>query len=87
MSEMVERVAKAVGEVLYGAADPVDTPNNWARSMDAARAAITAMREPTEEMRQRGGSTLLLHEYEPDGPEGSRDVWQSMIDAALAERK
>ena len=46
-STMVERVAKAIGDECYGWVDARETPNTWAISVDAARAAIEAMMEPT----------------------------------------
>lgn len=51
MGEMIERVARAIGDSYDGDVNPVDTPNSWARALSAARAAIEAMREPTPQMR------------------------------------
>lgn len=65
MNEMVERVAKAIS----GA--PFPSPKSLAK----ARAAIEAMREPTEFM--VGEAARLNHPRD-------RDVWRTMIDAALA---
>lgn len=45
MSEMVERVARAIAEARFGIGCPVDDDDRI-----AARAAIEAMREPTEAM-------------------------------------
>jgi len=67
MSEMVERVAKAIS----GAPFPSKA------SMAKARAAIEAMREPTDEMLFSGAQWRTL-----DDPFGSKR-WQDMIDAAL----
>lgn len=57
MSEMVERVAKAIYES-HRFVRPWDHPNTvklWHRSCRAsARAAIEAMREPTDEMMKAG---------------------------------
>lgn len=50
MSEMLDRVARAIGESYDGYADPVETPNNWARAVGAARAAIEAMRPELEQL-------------------------------------
>lgn len=54
-----------------------------------ARAAIAAMREPTEEMIEFGMPHLTL-QLNPHGrqdwyAEEVRDVWRAMIDALLAE--
>jgi hypothetical protein len=40
----VERVARAIGDALYGYCDPLDTPNTWGVAMSIARAAIAAMK-------------------------------------------
>lgn len=41
--ELVEKVARIIGAIYDGYADPIETPNNWARAETAARAAIQAM--------------------------------------------
>lgn len=72
MSEMVERVAKRLYEKIHSS--PI--PPNWGMVvglggqhvwLDLARAAIEAMREPTEAMR----------------PAQTKEIWQIMIDEAL----
>jgi hypothetical protein len=68
MSTMVERVAQALQQEM-GAA-PLD---ETAASFALARAAIAAMREPTEEM-------VLAWIRAPGAITGG---WQGMIDAAL----
>jgi hypothetical protein len=73
MSEMMERVALAIAETVAG---PGAQPKgNW---LVAARAAIAAMREPTQPMRGVG---------ELADVDGLRFelVWQAMIDAALKD--
>lgn len=68
MSEMVERVAHAIKAKVpfgYGMTD--------AETLQYARAAIEAMREPTEAMLDNG----------PSEPYMDGDVWAKMIDAAL----
>ena len=86
MSEMVERVARAVYEVapigvrLWEDA-PGATRDHWCR---VARAAIAAMREPTEKMVMAGGVQLLNRgEYEPTAADGANDIWCAMIDVEL----
>lgn len=69
MSEMVERVAKAMWEKTYTSpwrskAAGDDLTQEY---LDMARAAIEALREPTEAMRRINGSAN----------------WQAMIDKAL----
>jgi hypothetical protein len=74
MSEMVDKVAKALHDV---------DPTIWVGEdqsryfKQAARAAIAAMREPTKEMWD------ACHKAQADFETGIG--WQVMIDAALAE--
>jgi len=57
--DIVEAVARAIGAIYDGDADPQTTPNNYARAISAAQAALSAIhdaglvivpREPTEAM-------------------------------------
>jgi hypothetical protein len=84
MSEMVERVARAIAKVDLvfclecGSADPglpALLDRRWRDYAEAARAAIEAMREPNVRMIAAG------QRYEGD----VIDVWRAMIDAALRE--
>lgn len=80
MTEMVERVAKAIAE--HGG-------SNWETCLKApgqrmagmyramARAAIEAMREPTVEMCRDAA-------WDDYGPDECQTCWRAMIDAALA---
>ena len=74
MSEMIERVAKAIRDEDFtmrtGTADS-DVNCIWLGYQHKARAAIEAMREPTEEM---------LGNYE-----NASFIWPLMIDVALKE--
>jgi len=70
MSEMIERVAKAI----YEAMDLSDGLDGTA-AKTYARAAIEAMREPTEAML----NASYLTSWDAD------EVWKDMIDAALQE--
>lgn len=63
MSEMVERVKAAIGAALMKQYPDIE---------DVARAAIEAMREPTDEMCKKGATAG-----------GVRSTWVLMIDAAL----
>ena len=73
MSTMVERVAQALQQEM-GAA-PLD---ETAASFALARAAIAAMREPTEEMLNAG--------HEARAKATVNGIWHAMIDAALEEK-
>lgn len=81
MATMIERVARALYEDRFG---PSVAP--WSQLKDAhkapyisdARAAIAAMREPTERMAQAGDD---LHDFA-----SARLFWSHMIDAALEEK-
>lgn len=76
MSEMVERVACAVGDAIEGREiDPFLYPEAFDHYEKIARAAIAAMREPTETMWDHGASNMQWH--------SATRVWQAMIDEAL----
>lgn len=82
MSEMIERVAKAICGNQPGAGGcgcktherPACDDFRW-----MAHAAIQALREPTEAMIVSGWAT----QTEPVYPTSTVDVWQAMIDEAL----
>ena len=74
MSEMVDRVARAIRPALY-----FDAPTELSRV--AACAVIKAMRYPTQAMVYAVKSKS--HTPEAD----AMDVWMTMIDAALEEEK
>lgn len=74
MSEMVERVAAAIRE-----SRPLDC---YAAYEQAARAAIEAMREPTEAMVGEGKAAPTYGDGVSDIPK----VWRAMIDAALVDK-
>ena len=69
MTNMIERVARAIAK--SQGSNPRWNREGWLKD---ARAAIEAMREPTEEMSHAGWRT-------DSGI--STVVWQAMIDAAL----
>jgi hypothetical protein len=90
MSEMVERVARAIHKTYH--ADTMDGLSGgsvdaaWDRLAEfdcqdewraAARAVIAAMREPTEAMIE--GTNYPNTTWDS----GDADVWRAMIDAAL----
>lgn len=72
MSEMVERVARAVAEFNEFSWEHC-AQSHW---IDLARAAIEAMREPTEEMIRVG----VKYDHECAEADG---IYRAMIDAAL----
>lgn len=74
---MLEQVARAIAKDQHGTADAVGELER-----QTARAAIAAMREPTDEM------VAAADKLEKDlGPFGTPKNWrwQAMIDAALSE--
>jgi hypothetical protein len=84
---MIERVAIAIRKELG-----LDWPYaGHGTLMEVARAILTAMREPTEVMRDAGADELP--DRWADNPSDNTseayaqtaDVWRAMIDAALAE--
>lgn len=81
-SEMVRRLA-AVIEDKCGGCDPRDGE----AFLEAAEAAIEAMREPTEGMLKIGGNTMVGHSWGDGGEfitdESAGDVFRAMIDEAL----
>ena len=70
-SSMTERVAKAIAAEL-GAAD-------WRICVGAARAAVTAMRDPTVDMLEAALPDMPDWGYLPDD-------WRAMIDHVAEER-
>lgn len=71
MSKMVERVALAIGRVIAGG--EVAPVKNWEK---AARAAIEAMRVPTEAMTVEGGIYAVVHDAAQDTL--VRKTWSDM---------
>ncbi len=76
--DLVERVARAMFVV---ESDDPDDPGVWEYAAEnyraLARAAIEAMREPTEAMIDAGAIYADCN--------GAHGAWQAMIDAALKE--
>ncbi len=87
MTDMIERVAKAMAENDSGPMDSALFAIHWREFgegyIDSARVAIAAMREPTQEM-VTAGEYYTVSRFSED------DVflkgWQAAIDAALGER-
>lgn len=78
MSEMIERVARAIGEKFAPAVN-MNVPYAKVMLDMAARAAIEAMREPTDKMYNAAAYILTAQSgvYDPEV------VWKDMIDEAL----
>lgn len=74
MSEMVERVARKIGDELSLHKQGLDWVDKDGPIQRAARAAIEAMREPTQEM---------VTVAEKQWSAYAAPVWRAMIDAAL----
>lgn len=70
-TSMTERVAKAIASAM-GEAD-------WRTCVNAARAAVTAMREPTVDMLEAALPDMPDWGYLPDD-------WRAMIDHVAEER-
>lgn len=89
-SEMVERVARAIGgEVEWHRAPELCSQSQLARRDEhrrLARVAILAMREPTEEMVKSccDGDDSWNHCIRDDD---GRVLWREMIDAALSQKQ
>ena len=81
MSEMIETVAKAL-EPKCRAFGRGDMPMQVAREF--ARAAIEAMREPTDAMKKAADMARPMYD---DPPTSGEDYWDYMIDAALTDNQ
>lgn len=85
MSEMVERVARALFAHEQGSDEGWNGPLLAERGRDMwrkqARAAINAMREPTAGMMHVGSG--FVYESWGHGPTIAKEAWQAVIDEAL----
>ncbi|MEP0149994.1 hypothetical protein [Roseibium sp.] len=86
---MIERVARAMEPILFGGLPDGQcgpaTARARATAREKARAAIEAMREPTEAMVTIGACREDQdHDIFEEG-HIAREVWLEMIDAALKE--
>ena len=68
---LIERVACAIAEAR-------GEPEDWLVHLPEARAAVAAMREPTQNMLDAAGEGLMDLSY-------INEDWQVMVDAALEE--
>lgn len=93
MTEMLERVERAIREIIYDGTDPEGGPMNDP-SEECARAAIKALMEPTEEMKIAGREKLrelgLMPAFTDEGKQGMPvlqfmlgPTFEAMLRAAL----
>jgi hypothetical protein len=84
MTTMLERVASTYWDAAFSDTDKYSTLSlhNQYVAQEGARAAIKAMREPTEEMRECG---YVHWDYSCNVCGGLKEGWYAMIDAALKE--
>lgn len=93
---MIERVARVLEPQAWAALGIGDTfvyKNRRTSSLRKARAAIAALREPTEEMYEAGGTSEAFQIQSSIDPSRlwqpgqiiAATVWRTMIDAALSE--
>jgi hypothetical protein len=82
MMTMLEKMATAIGSHLYGYVSADDTPNTWATSVSAARAALEAIREVDESLFAEH-PRLRCGDWYTDG---CAPVFIAMIDSILNER-
>ncbi len=87
MTEMIERVAKAIGHTLTDDQGWLKKSYSDDDMRAIARAAIEAMREPTDAMAraaQTAADSMGGDELELFQPEAGKIIWRGMIDAALS---
>jgi hypothetical protein len=73
MNEMIERVASAMLQKAFRNPECIDWDRGTVNFMPLARAAIEAMREPTEDMEQAALESAV----------SPKRTWQAMIAEAL----
>ncbi len=97
MSEMVERISRKLVEMAIRQRRRFDTDParleemlpamvdmHWTEWKGEARAALEAMREPTEDMAERGCYAIAAEPgSSADSAESAKRCWQTMIDKAL----
>lgn len=86
MTGMVEKLARALAQAdgfhPEAVSNDCDSQPAWKLYVSQSRAALEAMREPTEEMVKYAEEHSRDPAYSHD-----RTDWQAMIDAALKENK
>jgi hypothetical protein len=89
MTQMIERVARAIcASGVCIDPDSYDVDRYWRRWIPEARAAISAMREPTPAMLDTFVSRALQVSVSGEGgwTQYAIGQWQQMIDAALRDQ-
>lgn len=89
---MVERIARAMADGSWDAKSFTETPNGetpdefrayWS---DKARAALSAMMEPTFAVKMAGAQAITAEHMKANANyDAACDAWQAMIQAALDE--
>jgi hypothetical protein len=79
MSEPIERVAKAIYCTEYAEEYWPPSPDELDLVRSQARAAIPAMREPTDEMITAGGVAIILSDPKATAADMAYDCWQAMV--------
>jgi len=95
MTDILERMARAIMDHgLWPGSfdDPGHLKNAWdierKRCRELARAALTAMREPTEAMVVAGCGEIIPQDMDTNNVrEQAHDCWRAMIDAALVQEQ
>lgn len=82
---MIERVARAIAEVAFAETHEGDAASEWDRVVPLARAAIQAMREPTDKMIAQMESAASIGIGRPNDEKAIPRLWGWAIDAALSE--
>lgn len=91
-AEVIGALVKAVGESYDGDADPVSTPNNFARATNAIHAALQALdqagyaivpKAPSAEMSQKAaqGVSESFHEDGFDPEHDDPSLWNEFVKA------
>lgn len=85
MSDLLNRLARALGEELYGHCDPDGTPNTWRTAMSLARTALREMREPDEAMIDAASQVESKEDGYFIGRDEAMSAWKISIAVALNE--
>ena len=84
MTDMVEKVARALCAQQWPEFTQVQIDHGWTKFIPAARAAIQAMREPSEAMISAGGYNRPFQNDDwKAGNIAAASGYRAMIDAAL----
>jgi hypothetical protein len=91
MSEMIERVTRAIGSNMQSDDDCAYSPHHpvpchlfTCKCARAAKEALQSMREPTEAMTLKGNHSVIVDSWGEDP--NAAACWRTMIDAALSDK-